>query len=149
MKRTNTTTLFTIVVAVMALSLSVGIILSPPSFARDKLKPAEPPNINPEEVTGNNQKSYVKAPSEEGAGEGSLPDNYPTRFDVVGPLSDLRTEEIVIGETLVTMSGSVSYYDTNGDAIFKNYFKPGVFVGIVLNEGGEIEQVWRLKNKTE
>ena len=148
MKRTNIT-LITVVITIMALSLSVGVILSPPSHARDKLEPAESPKINPEEDSVNNQDFISKEPPEEGAGETSLPDNYPSEFNVAGPLSDLRAEEIVIGETLVKLAGSVSYYDTNGDALFKNYFKPGVFVGIVLNESGDVEQIWRLKNKKE
>lgn len=149
MKLTNTTPIIAGFV-VVAFLLGTGIVLAPAVQARDTFTPVAAPDIEPEDSVNQNTPNVIlKEQPKDGTGEEPPPDNYPSEFNVVGPLSDLRGEEIVVGEALVDMAGSVSYFDANGDALFKSYFKTGVFVGIVLNEKGEAEQIWRLKNKQE
>lgn len=145
MKPINTTPTVAVLIF-LAVLVGAGIVTSPTLFAQDSK--GSPPILDPDSIkdTRNQDQAYEEK-SESESGEPPLPDNYPDHFDVVGPLSDLREGEVVIGETAVSLSKSVNYFDSNGDALFKSYFKSGVLVGIVVNQNQEVEQIWRLQKK--
>ena len=84
------------------------------------------------------------AQQEQPEGE-KIPANFTQPFSGFGTLDELSDEGVTIDDSYYPVSRNAGYYDKDGLNLFRSSFKPGNFLGFVLDEEGVIIQLWLLK----
>jgi len=78
-------------------------------------------------------------------GEWVLPKYYPDGFDGWGRIDSIESNKLVIDDTGLKLSPSVTYRTPTKKYATSAYFSPGDLVGFLLDSKGEIISLWLIK----
>lgn len=78
-------------------------------------------------------------------GEWVLPKYYPDGFDGWGRIDRIESNKLVIDDTVLKLSPSVTYRTPTDKYATSGYFSPGDLVGFLLDSKGEIISLWLIK----
>jgi hypothetical protein len=86
------------------------------------------------------------AQARQGFKEGSaIPEHYPNKFDQIGRVDRIATDEVVINDCLFRLSLDVEYHTPTTKHASRTWFKVGKFVGYIINSKREIVSLWLIE----